>query len=264
MQKTLLRQKVSATSSSLPDYTLSYVTEIENDKDYYHPCFKVVVSMDKDFSCLIDGEMLTGLRAIIINQYMTHSFTSEGTQILVSLIKADSVYGHELQALLGQDICLNLTSALMPSQLRHVLPSNYMDLDVNVTASFVEAFLNSIIDIRYINKDSIAAGKIQAILVYMEHHLQEPFNIEEIALLVNLSTDRVRHLFTAQMGFSMVQYLSWRRIKNILSLSKSQNSSLTEACLKYGYNDQSHFNHTFKLILGLKPREVLRSFRIVM
>jgi len=264
MHSTLLRQKVSKTSSSLSDYTISYISAVKNEKDYFHPCFKIIVSLDTEFSCMADGIDFHGRRAVIISPNIMHSLSATNANILVTLVKADSVYGRELNTLLADDILVDLADLLDPEQLGNIVPENYSELTDKDIIPFVENFLNSIVYIQYTNMDSIANKKIKAALDFIDNNLQELFEIEDVAININMSYSRMRHLFTEQMGFPITQYVSWKRIKRTLSTVKTDNITLTEACHKYCFNDQSHFNHTFKLILGLRPREILRSSHIVL
>ncbi|SEW52758.1 helix-turn-helix domain-containing protein [Chitinophaga arvensicola] len=73
-----------------------------------------------------------------------------------------------------------------------------------------------------------------------------------------LSAGRLSHLFKAQLGISVHQYILWKKI-SLAVLKAEQGYSLTECAHHVGFTDSSHFNKVFYRMFGLKPFFVLKS-----
>lgn len=82
--------------------------------------------------------------------------------------------------------------------------------------------------------------------------------VEKMAASVGLSPDRLKHLFTEQMGVPMKSYLLWARMRRAGLLLHS-GMPLTEVAHKMGFYDQAHFSRAFKRFVGLTPSSLERS-----
>lgn len=250
-------------SASLWDHSISFIANASYVKDHYHQCYKVVVSLDDTFDCCIDGQLLTGLRSLVINQTVPHSFDAKNTHLLMSFVKVDSPYGLQLRALLADKACINLNSFMAPGQLENIMPANYNELSNNVLIPHVKAFMNSIFFMTRVRENFVMDVRISVALLFIEQNLQGPLDLERIASKINLSIDRTRHLFITETGTSFSQYVLWKRIRKTLVAAIDNQASLSESCYHFGFVDQAHFNKSFKRYFGLTPGMVLRSTRLL-
>jgi AraC family transcriptional regulator, arabinose operon regulatory protein len=69
---------------------------------------------------------------------------------------------------------------------------------------------------------------------------------------VNLSPDRLSHLFTSQVGLSIRSFLQWRKIKAAMALLAT-GISITDVAHEAGFSDSAHLTRTFRASLGLLP-----------
>ena len=80
--------------------------------------------------------------------------------------------------------------------------------------------------------------------------------IKDLAAQVHSSPRTVQRVFRQYYGISPKLYSQQLRLRYFASqLSMHKNKSLTELALHCGYFDQAHFNHEFKSIARVKPRE---------
>ena len=250
---------------NLGDYSISYIADAPGVAEHYHSCYKVIVSLDHKFDCIIDGKILFGLRGLIINETVPHTFFTPESRVLVNLIKTDSFYGLQLRMLLSGNACLNINSILIPAQLDHVLPLNYAELPNNVLLPYVHTFLDSIF---YLHKQLLngrtADERIRLALWFIDVNLHETLELEAVAVCINLSAGRTRHLFVQELGMPFSQYVVWKRIQKIMAVVIANEGKFTDVCLRFGFTDQSHFNHTFKRIFGLTPLNMIRNHRVLL
>jgi len=74
----------------------------------------------------------------------------------------------------------------------------------------------------------------------------------ELAALAGLSTSRLRHLFTEQVGISLSSYLLWQKVLHA-ARSLGDQDSLTTAAHAGGFADSAHMARTFRRMFGVSP-----------
>jgi len=84
--------------------------------------------------------------------------------------------------------------------------------------------------------------------------------IKELAEQVNLSEDRLHHLFTAELGLPIHKYRVWLRLKQASMLYFS-GRNLTFAAHEAGFSDAAHFSRTFSRMYGAPPSKLLTGER---
>ncbi len=96
-------------------------------------------------------------------------------------------------------------------------------------------------------------GKIIAII---KDNLSENHSIEYLAAEIELSTDRLMHLFSAQVGIPLRKYRAWARLKEATKLYFAGNN-LTTAAHAVGFADSAHYTKTFRKYFGTTPSDLL-------
>lgn len=76
--------------------------------------------------------------------------------------------------------------------------------------------------------------------------------IPEVAAAVGLSESRLMHLFRAELGLPIRQYLLWLRIRQAMRLW-AQGLSLAEMAVAAGFYDQAHFTRTLRRMTDYAP-----------
>lgn len=70
---------------------------------------------------------------------------------------------------------------------------------------------------------------------------------------VHLSPDRLSHLFKAQMGISLSNFMIWERLKYAISKSLEQEINLLNAAYLAGFYDAAHFSRAYLKMFGVNP-----------
>ena len=94
--------------------------------------------------------------------------------------------------------------------------------------------------------------KIRKILSYINDHLTEDLSLENISEEFHISKSNLCHLFKNITGFSVKQYITYRRIA-LAQKFLSEGYSTLEASVTAGFNDYSNFYKTFKKFMGKPP-----------
>ena len=87
----------------------------------------------------------------------------------------------------------------------------------------------------------------------IESDLARAWDVAQLALLVNLSASRFRHLFKEETGLSINQYLRERRLERAELLLRTTFLSIKEVALEAGLRSTSHFVQYFKQKYDVTP-----------
>ena len=90
-------------------------------------------------------------------------------------------------------------------------------------------------------------------------HLQ----LEQLAKSMNMSSSRLRHIFTAEVGVSPKQYLRTIRLELAKHLVENTYLNVKEVMTKVGFNDESHFVRDFEKAFGLTPSRHRQKYRSI-
>jgi AraC-like DNA-binding protein len=74
----------------------------------------------------------------------------------------------------------------------------------------------------------------------------------EVATHVHLSTSRLTHLFTNQVGIPLRRYVLWLRLRIAITRVRA-GDDLTEAAHAAGFADSAHLTRTCREMFGLPP-----------
>lgn len=83
--------------------------------------------------------------------------------------------------------------------------------------------------------------------------------LEKIALRLNLSNSRFRHLFKRETSVSPVRYVKQLRLQHAKYLLEDSALSVKEVMAASGMSDLSHFVRDFKQMYGLSPLSLRRA-----
>src|SRR5580698_10385737 len=86
---------------------------------HYHQCFQIVISPGTPFNSVMEGVPYERLCGVYMNQYVSHACQSQGTDVLLYFIEAQSQLGWLLKEKLGD-------SPFMPIQAIPAVPDANM------------------------------------------------------------------------------------------------------------------------------------------
>lgn len=92
--------------------------------------------------------------------------------------------------------------------------------------------------------DSLSA--ISKAIVYMQDHINESFDMQRVALEINMGFSLFRKKFKEVTGFSPAQYLIELRLTKARKLLKETNYSAKEIAFMAGFESEQYFSRLFK------------------
>ena|SRR5215213_623515 len=97
--------------------------------------------------------------------------------------------------------------------------------------------------------------RVQAVIALMDSSFQQELSAEELAQAVNLSASYLAHLFKAETGVSLFQYLKSLRMRKAKELMETTFLSVKQIRNRVGVRDKCHFARDFKKTYGLTPAQ---------
>ena len=91
------------------------------------------------------------------------------------------------------------------------------------------------------------------VIIYIEDHLSDNLNLEELAERVNLSKYQLIRRFRDEQGTTPWKFLMGKRIEKVKELLE-EGMSPGQAAVETGFYDQSHLNKVFRKSTGLTPK----------
>ena len=94
------------------------------------------------------------------------------------------------------------------------------------------------------------------VIEYVEENLTEDIDIAFLAKRCGMSIYEFRRIFSFAAGVSISEYIRKRRLSLAAEELLSKRIGVTEAAVKYGYEDVSSFSRAFKTFHGFSPNGV--------
>jgi AraC family transcriptional regulator len=107
-------------------------------------------------------------------------------------------------------------------------------------------------------QNALPSAKLRRAIAFMETHLQEPFDLTQLAQGVGMSEFHFSRLFKKAMGLSPSHHFIRQRVAKAQRLLQETNTSIIEVAMAVGYSSPSHFAQIFRRETGISPRAYRR------
>jgi len=99
--------------------------------------------------------------------------------------------------------------------------------------------------------------RLDRVLQHLRQHHAEPVYGHELARLAGMSESSLNAMFRATLGMTWVKYLQGLRVQRALALLAEPGQTIASAAFAAGFESISHFNSTFRLLMGMSPKKLL-------
>jgi AraC-like DNA-binding protein len=103
---------------------------------------------------------------------------------------------------------------------------------------------------------------VTRVLDYIDEHFTEDINLVDVAQKLNVSPSYLSREFKSSTGFSLIEFISSKRIRYARELLRNTSISVTEIASKAGYNNVTHFHWTFKKMIGISPGQYRKMSKV--
>lgn len=217
-------------------------------RPHLHHAFEIVVSQ-QIFSVVI-GERRLRVRGVLIRPDIVHSIGSKSLTISIYFEAHSNLGRAVLQSLGGRQ-----TIQLRGTQIREILDFFKLPITAGESMPFLETKL--------IGKVLMASSsnnidlRIKRVMDYIDQTFVKKTDFATIRTIACLSESRLIHLFKMEVGIPIRNYITWRRLQEVIRLV-GDGHNLSTAAHKGGFTDAAHLNRAFVAAFGLNPSAVLR------
>lgn len=106
-----------------------------------------------------------------------------------------------------------------------------------------------------ISSKAISNKKVLEVLSYINDNLSSDININDLAARFYLNRSYLMHLFKKETGYTIIQYITEKRLFKARSLIL-KGYSLTDACFYSGFKNYSTFFRSFKNKFNVSPKDI--------
>lgn len=223
---------------------------------------KLVVSLEGTFTCVVDGQTLTDCSSLIINRNTVHSLFAANTHLLTYYIDIDSSLAYSLRGSLGDRSWLDLSQQVAAPSFWHQFPYAPVTMLDSAPDTVADHVLTALFQTLSPPTPPEGDWRIEKLMDFIDNNIENPLMLADLAPVVSLSSERVRHLFGEYVGVTISQYVAWMRVKRVIQSNLEEAVPLGQAAHQYGFTDQAHFNKIFKRMFGAKPYNLLKNKRI--
>lgn len=96
---------------------------------------------------------------------------------------------------------------------------------------------------------------VENVMNWIEDHYKEEFVLDQLASELHLSPYHLSHIFREEMGCTITDFITVKRIKEACWLLSSTDLSIQLIGKKVGWNSDSYFSQIFKKNIGLTPKQ---------
>ncbi|GIN59764.1 hypothetical protein J8TS2_40830 [Lederbergia ruris] len=109
----------------------------------------------------------------------------------------------------------------------------------------------------YISKEKNKnnTSNIDIVLNFINKHYKDDISVDQIAELVNLNPSYLSRIFKQNVGITIVEYLTRRRLTESKILLTNSNYTIREIAAQIGYNNVNSYIRFFKKYEGITPGE---------
>lgn len=135
----------------------------------------------------------------------------------------------------------------------HELHSLLLNFGISPARLLIKAGIEDRKNWRY-PADEEVQQKVGRVLIYIEEHLTEELNLEELAKEIDLSKYQLIREFRKEEGTTPWKFLIQKRVEYSKELLK-QGMPPGQAAVESGFYDQSHLSKVFREATGQTPKE---------
>jgi two-component system response regulator YesN len=110
-------------------------------------------------------------------------------------------------------------------------------------------------------KASADHPNIRRALTFIIDHFAETITLDDAARTAGLSRYHFSRLFHQETGLTFREYLRNLRVRQAKVLLADRHRRISEVAYTVGFNDLSHFDRTFRRMVGRSPREYRTSLK---
>jgi AraC-like DNA-binding protein len=228
---------------------LLYAGPVGPTAPHAHHAHQILLSREP-VSVASDSDRVS-TRAAFIPADAVHAIESAATEVVLLYVDPDGVEGRRLRALdIAGAASAWRDAARELANLEVEIPADWSGAE-RVAEAIIERAIGASDRPRVVHPAVLRALRIVA-----ERIDEGEVRLDDVAAESGVSSSRLAHLFSREVGLPMRPYVLWLRLHRAAA-AVSTDASLTEAAHAAGFADAAHFSRVFRRMFGIAPSDVL-------
>jgi AraC-like DNA-binding protein len=245
------RQSFHGTLHLCPSGALFIGSDMVNEP-HRHFTVSILIGVDRPVRLRVGARGWTSADAVMVAPNVEQQLDARGSKIAILQVDPESdefvrvahhFEGGKVRQLPDETV----------SRLREVLGNASADGALPPTAELRTKIIDQLE-----SRDAVRRPidpRIRKVLGIIKADFLSPPLAPELASVVGLSSGRLIHLFTQEMGLPIRRYVLWLRLRDVM-FSLAAGHSLTEAAHRAGFADSPHLSRTFRGMFGFPPSAI--------
>ena len=214
-----------------------------------HHAVQLTVGLDGPLCINKSNSHNQRLPAVVISSETPHSLRSEGEWVASIYLEPESEDYERLVDYYPGELGSGYKAAkIAPDLTEQLLGLLKTGLNANRAYQLVE----SVIEPSTVVDEQSLDSRVIRVLTYLTKESGRNIPVVELAQYVNLSPDRLAHLFRQEIGIPIRRFILWQKLRLAASVA-CEGKSLTDAAQYGGFTDSAHFTHSFQKLFGVNP-----------
>lgn len=207
-----------------------------------HQALLACVAVEGSYGLSVRGGPFEACVGVLLAPNVPHAYRASSAEILSVFLEPESPLGRRLLARLAGAEAVPLEAPWIASVLRASSAEGELE-------ARARALLGALVPDR---PPAPLDPRVARAMRHARAHLDRPLDLESLAAVVELSPERFRHLFRAEVGTPVKRWLRWARLRRAVEAALG-GATLTEAAHDAGFADGAHLSRTFRAMFGLSP-----------
>ncbi len=231
---------------------ISMLTDHLDASAHSHGMIQFFLCLEDEMEIRVGKEKIK-CACVLVNKNVRHSFKANNKIHFTCVIEPVSDIGIGLNYIL-QDKEYCIIDDGKANELKKIAMAMRDTFDKETYTKLITRIYECF-DITYLNKQF--DDRILTFLKMLEHCSSDDHSIEEYANKLCISTSRLSHLFSEQVGITLKNYLTLHQLERAFQ-DLLAGKRITEAALNAGFDSSSHFAFTVKRMMGLPARSTVK------
>ncbi|WP_191561492.1 AraC family transcriptional regulator [Metabacillus idriensis] len=105
------------------------------------------------------------------------------------------------------------------------------------------------------------ATRIKEVIDHIIYHFEEPFRIDDLAEIANMSVSSLHRHFKEVTAMSPIQFQKQLRLQEARRLLLAESTNIADVAFRVGYESQSQFSREYSRMFGFPPRVDINRMR---
>jgi len=219
----------------------------QNEHSHSHYAIQLFISTNKLY---INGSVTH--KQVLIDSNVEHYVCGEG-KILSILFKPESKIGNKIKQYYFKDKSINY---FYNNKISNVMAKIHSDVIESLQENIIMLIKGLVEDIDLVEETD---DRIEDIVNYIKFSGFEHLRYDDAINSIPLSKSRITHLFKKEMGITLMNYITWKKLINASKVLVLSQETITKIAYLYGFADSAHFSRLFKKNFGISPSQILQN-----